>query len=208
MVLKKLVKLKKLLLFTKASLFGALLFLPNKAFSKPPVRVAFFISYDHHNNLIELVPGGRFYHAAIQIDGHWYHSSPTNGVERVRSLVRLSEEGLFVVNVLESRVHELSFSDIKPYLGQPFDYLYDWDAEDKTDCTKFIAKLVDILPTPTSFAGAHWTVDYGFKAGGEGLSPDELYRRLREIGFSSIKDKAGHLRSKQLKTCKVSLKAS
>lgn len=203
MELKKRVMQKSLFHFTKVSFFFLFLVFftlinSEEAFATKPVRVAFFISYDSNDEIIELIPGGRFYHVAIQIEGDWYHASPTNGVEKIDNLIHLSEEHLYVVDVFESKVHDhLTINDMTPYLGQPFDYMYEWESEDKTDCTKFIAKLLGVSPTKTEFIGNHWSVSYGIKPGGLGLSPDELRLNLHKIGFYSLQNPAEFMESSE-----------
>jgi len=171
-------------------------------------RVAFFVGVDDHTaERVELVPGGKFYHIAIQIEGVWYHASPYNGVERLESLFDLSKENILVSDVLEHREKLVFFDDIKPYLGQGFDYMYDWECKDRTDCTKYVAKLLSIPPTLATFEGEHWQASYIKldKSLRYGVSPDELYSALLKKGFYSV-DFKDYLKSTNAQlSCKAML---
>ncbi len=171
-------------------------------------RVAFFIGVDDHTaERIELIPGGKYFHVAIQIEGIWYHASPYSGVERLESLFDLSKEGIFVSDVLEHMQNLVFFDDIKPYMGQGFDYMYDWECTDRTDCTKYVSKLLGIPPTLATFEGEHWQASY-IKLDESlryGVSPDELYVALLKKGFYSV-DFKDYLRSTDVQlSCKTLL---
>lgn len=174
------------------------------------VRVAFFKGFDHNNRPVELSPGGDFFHVAIQIEGEWYHASTTYGVERISNLLSLTEDGMQIHSMLESKEPGLTKKDIEPYIGLPFDYFYEWDCDDKTDCTKYVARLLGVSPTRTDFSAEHWSVSYGVEVGGFGVSPDELYSRLKQKKFYNVSPRL-HLRSeleiaKEPKECRHILK--
>ena len=186
--------------YTKFSflIFLIFLFVATKGHS---VRVAFFKGFDQFNQPIELLPGGEFFHVAIQIDGFWYHTSTVDGVELLYNLLDLSQDGMQIHSMLESKEYDLRYEDIKPYIGLPFDFYYDWDCKDRTDCTKFIAQLLDVPPTTSFFQGPHWSISYGISEGGVGVSPDELFTRLKQKGFYHVSPR-NHLRSKPINECR------
>ena len=148
--------------------------------------MAFFKGYDHKGQLLELLPNGQFFHVAIQIQNQWYHASTNNGVKSIYNLSSLSDESMYIHSMLESKDWDLTKQDIKPYIGLPFDYFYEWECENKTDCTKYIAHLLEVTPTRADFKGIHWSVGYGIQKGGLGISPDELYMKLKQKGFYNI----------------------
>ena len=199
--LKSLDLRKSLPLFTSSLLLAALIVwvLPVDVQANDqghsPVRVVFFKGFDHKNRPVELLPGGHFFHVAVQIEDDWYHASTTYGVEPIANLLTLTREGMQVHSMLESRDWTLTKKDIEPYIGLPFDYFYEWECEYKTDCTKYIAQLLDVSPTATDFSADHWRVSYGVAEGGLGVSPDELYTRLKQKKFYNISPRF-HLRSK------------
>ena len=171
-----------------------------------PVRVAFFRGYDDQNKRIELLKGGQFFHTAIQIQGQWYHTSTTYGVKTIADLSSLIEEGMRVHSMLESGDWNLTKGDIEFYLGLPFDYFYEWECKNKTDCTKFIAQLLKVSPTRNSFSGDHWKKsDYGINKVSVGVSPDELYRSLKKKGFYDVSPQI-EVHFKSSKECRSLLK--
>jgi hypothetical protein len=159
---------------------------PLQAESHSPVRVAFFIGLDHEKRQIELSPGDSYFHVAIQIEGQWYHASVDFGVSKVKELLSLSDESLYLKVILESTSLVVSQDAIAPFLGLPFDYTHSWSRQDATNCTKFIAKILGVEPSPMTFESSYWRLSKGTKKNELGLSPDELYEALINKGFYRV----------------------
>ena len=145
------------------------------------VRVAFFEAYNRDGSRVELTPGGKFFHVAIEIEGYWYHTSTKEGVVQLRGIS--PQAGVKLVEILENRDLEITHRDLRPYLFLPFDYTYSWEKENSTYCSKFVAQLLGVKPKRMGFKSSHWRLAHGVKKGYRGVSPDFLYWQLIQKGF-------------------------
>lgn len=144
------------------------------------VSVALFEFYNEQDQLIQLEPGGRFYHVAISTKKGWLHSHPKKGVELIRILDEIGPHRVILTN---QSLMAFTWDEIQPYLGLPFDYGYKWEDSDSTYCSKLIANLLKIDPLPMSFASDHWEKSGLDSIQELGLSPDDLFRILKKRGF-------------------------
>lgn len=149
-----------------------ILFSASLSFAK--TRIAFLEQYDRNGNRVQYEPGGRFVHSAIQFDeigDRWLNAYPGEGVA-VISLEQLQHHGT-IAEVVEipQTVH---MSQVKPYLGLPFDFWYEW-SDDAIYCSELIAKILDIPTRPMKINKQVWPKNYWHLEGQPGLSPDALY---------------------------------
>lgn len=154
-------------------LFWTVFSIHSLAFAK--VRIAFLENYDHLGRQIQYEPGGRFVHTAIQFDDigeYWLNAYPGEGVA-VISWQRLQQHGT-VTEILELPM-DLSYAEIQPYLGRPFDFWYSW-TEEAIYCSELIGKLLGVPTHPMRFNKNVWPKNYWKLEGTPGLSPDELWR--------------------------------
>lgn len=148
-----------------------------------PVRVAFFKGYDEQGKEVRLTDDGEYFHTSIQIEGVWYEVETKEGVRRMASVTE--HPYLKLRRVLEKNIG-LSYKDIAPYMGLPFDTKYYWDDPESSYCTKLIANLLNVSPRPMSFEGENWENALHAPKGTLGLSPDELYKELLSLGFYPV----------------------
>lgn len=157
----------------KIGFFFFIFLLQSLAFAK--TRIVFLELYNSKGELVQYEPGGRFAHTAIQFDeigDKWLNSYPGEGVAVV-SWEDLQHRGV-VGDIVEIPM-EVRWSQVKPYLGRPFDFWYSW-TDDALYCTELIAKLLDIPPQPMRFNKKVWPKNYWPLEGTPGLSPDQLWR--------------------------------
>jgi hypothetical protein len=141
------------------------------------VQVAFIELRTASDELVQMEPGGRFGHTAISYRGKWLHAHPWRGVEWVE--IGVIEKVGKVADILTlPGADEISEELVNAYLGRPFDRDFLWDDE-KIYCSELIAKLLTLEPKPMYFDPALWPERYQRLNGLPGISPDEIYRRLR-----------------------------
>lgn len=152
------------------------LFLPLLSFAK--VELAFIEIRTPAGNLVQLEPGGRFAHIAIAYGDKWLHAYPARGVEIV-TLAELERIGKVADRITLPKVPDLTEAKIAPYLGKPYDWRYSW-TNDKIYCSELVAKLIGMEPTPMNYDGPAWNDRPNPGNAGElGISPDDIYWRLR-----------------------------
>ena len=141
-------------------------------------RVAFLELYDAKGRLIQYVPGGRFGHSAIQVEGKWLNAYPREGVSFV-SWEELNHRGR--VAAIVEIPQTVTLKDVAPYLGKPFDFKYGW-GDDALYCSELISKLLGVQPEPMVLNHEVWPKSYWPLEGTPGMSPDRLYEILRGPG--------------------------
>lgn len=154
------------------ALFILLFLSVSSSFAK--TRIAFLELYDRHGRLVQYEPGGRFAHTAIQFDeigDKWLNAYPGEGVAIV-SWEDLEHRGV-IAEVIEIP-QDIRLSEVKPYMGLPFDFWYSW-SDDALYCTELIGKLLNIPTHPMKFNKQVWPKNYWHLEGTLGLSPDSVY---------------------------------
>lgn len=139
------------------------------------IKVAFIEIRDHQGRIQQFEPGGRFAYVAISFQNQWLHAHPYRGVE----LVEFSSlEKIGPVMPIEMRdIPELSYAQIKDYLGKPYDATFSWEG-DGHYCSELVGKLLKILPKPMHFQSPVWMQRK--KNFGVGLSPDDIYKEITQ----------------------------
>lgn len=147
-------------------------------------RVAFFEMHDRNGNLVQLEPGGRFFHAAIQLeDGRWLHSLAPRGTQIANEL---SEIGARAVILTDEFGPAVSVERANKFLDLPFDFKYVWEDTLTSYCAKLIAQAANFLrlrPSPMTFSGSFWQGREP-RQRGLGISPDDIFQQLKERGFA------------------------
>lgn len=130
---------------------------------------------------VELEPGGRFVHVAISYQNGWLHVHPRRGVEWRKSLPKLG----FLSEILHnSQVPDPNPEVVAKWLGLPYDFQFRWEATDSSYCSKLVAQLLNIAPSPMEFDENIWGKDTADQARGKlGISPDEVFRALLKRGY-------------------------
>ncbi|WII71803.1 YiiX/YebB-like N1pC/P60 family cysteine hydrolase [Bdellovibrio sp. 22V] len=155
--------------------FLSSLLLFSASLASATTRIAFLELYDRHGRLVQYEPGGRFAHTAIQFDDigdKWLNAYPGEGVAIV-TWEDLQDRGV-IAEVIEIP-QTVRLSQVKPYMGLPFDFWYSW-TDDALYCTELIAKLLNIPTHPMRFNKQVWPKNYWPLEGTPGLSPDGLYK--------------------------------
>ena len=150
--------------------------------ARAEVRLAFLELRNFRGELVQLEPNGRFAHIAISYGDLWLHAHPRTGVAFV------SDEGLKQFGAVKeiltlSAVPDLKPADVTRFLGKPYDFAFTW-SDDAIYCSELVAKLIGMEPEPMEFRGAFWN-DKRMPRGSAGLSPDDIFRRLRPLGSCS-----------------------
>jgi hypothetical protein len=154
------------------------------------VDVAFLEVHGKNGKPLQLEPGGRFMHVAIRYGGLWLQAHPQGGVNLVRDIEMYGD---VIVILRDSRRPDPRLSAFVSWLGKPFDYSYRWDNPAATYCTRMVAEVLGIKPLMMEFSSEHWKLHRSPNAGGLGLSPDDLYKILREDGWTEVEDCARRL---------------
>lgn len=144
------------------------------------VRVAFFEAYNPDGTLVRMEKGGRFFHAALELeDGRWLHAHPARGVEVIKDLSKLGTQPVVLINDDYSAV---KLSEVRPFEGLPFDFGYVWENTGATYCAKLIAQILGLPPLPMNFESEFWEGRRPQQPG-MGLSPDDIYALLMARDF-------------------------
>ncbi|MES2854501.1 MAG: hypothetical protein V4692_01505 [Bdellovibrionota bacterium] len=147
------------------------------------VEVAFFEVKLRDGSVLQLEKDGRFAHVAIKIENGWLHSHPRKGVEFNSTLEEIGDAKEILSN---ESIADFSFTEIEHLVGLPYDYAFDWNDPLSSYCSKLVALLLGINPTPMKFEGPYWEKFKKHKAEGlPGVSPDGLYRELKKLGYQS-----------------------
>lgn len=168
-------------LFTVASalLFGA----PTSARA---VQIAFLEILTPSGEPLQLVTGGRFAHIAISYHGLWLHAHPQGGVQFSRDLSAFGR----VAEIWEAaEISDPQTWQVEQLLRLPYDWSYDWDARDRTYCSKLVGRLLGLSPEPMAFDAPIWKnmSRVRDRAGAPGLSPDGIWLTLlRRPGWRRI----------------------
>ncbi len=154
----------------------SLLFFSTGAFA---ARVVFIEIQDSNGNRIELEPGARFAHVAIQYGEYWLHAHSHKGVDLVTS-EELAEYGSKFTYLGHPRLQDPDRHSVSLWVGKPFDFTYSWSNSLATYCTRLVAEVLGlpISPRPMSFVSPLWQKHLHRPIGEPGLSPDELFEEL------------------------------
>lgn len=138
-----------------------------------------FLSRTHVNGIIEsLEPNGRYVHVAIRYKEKWLQAHPYYGVIMSDDLEGLGK----IEEIFEIYPHlEISPIFLSKVLGKPYNFISLWDDPSTYNCSKLIAKLLDIKPRPMTFEESIWGNRFADFRGQLGLSPDELFHEIQSL---------------------------
>jgi hypothetical protein len=147
--------------------------------SKPSfarIDVAFLKLFDSQGHQIILEKNGEYAHIAISYGKMWLHAHPQRGVELIsdQELRKMGEVGE-VMTVAQNK--ELTYAQIKKYLGKPYDREFSW-SDNSIYCSELVAKLLHQQPRPMSFDPPYWPPYFARFNGQLGISPDQIHRNL------------------------------
>ncbi|MBO9665605.1 MAG: hypothetical protein J7501_02180 [Bdellovibrio sp.] len=146
------------------------------------VKVAFFEARDANGKIVTMEKGGRFIHVAISVGNKWMHAHPYWGVQLVDSLKKIGDPAVILT---DESVADLNESQVQKYLRQKYDSSFSWEDHDKTYCSKLIANILQISPSPMQFTGTVWQFQNRARAQGVGVSPDDVFNELKSRGYHS-----------------------
>ena len=150
------------------------------------VEVAFFEVRMYDGRVLQLEENGLYAHVAIRTPLGWMHSRPGHGVEVAQSLKDIGN----AKEVLVSRwTPDIEANIALSLIGVPYDNEFNWDDRHSTYCSKLVAQLLGVPPNPMQFTGPYWEKlkTPHPSEGKPGISPDELYRELINLGYASRK---------------------
>jgi hypothetical protein len=146
--------------------------------------VAFLEAHDQNGKILELEPGGRFFHVAIRVGDQWLHAHPKGGVRLVSDL---SPYGDAMTILRDNSVADPQLARFMSWLGKPFDFAFSWSNSQATYCTRLVAELLDVPPQTMHYSSETWKMHAFRNDGAPGLSPDDLYRALWRRGYRPVK---------------------
>jgi hypothetical protein len=144
------------------------------------VRIVLLENY-HGGRLMQLEPGGRFSHVAIEFKGQWLHAHPAR--ERPEVTDAIEHFGRNPVHLANPEFPEPTDAQVATYLNKNYGYELEWrDGDDTTYSARLVGELLGIRPRPAYFLAEIWGRFVG--QGGLGLSPDDIFEiTTRELGF-------------------------
>lgn len=146
------------------------------------IQVAFFECYDWYGNLVQLEKAGRYCHVAISCRSGWLHAHPARGVE-VKSDLKQLGIGKVALILLDETQRPLDSVTVDRLLGLPYDQTFHWSTEKGTYCSKLVGKLLHLKPEEMVFETPYWEKFHELPTNELGLSPDDVFRQLRELGW-------------------------
>lgn len=154
------------------------------SFSSPAATVA-FLELQRDGRRVELERGGRygdrFGHVAIRVGRQWLHAHPDGGVTLVDDI---ADYGFGVVVLTNVQWPDPSETEVRRWLGKPFDRKYRWNNPEATYCSRLVADLLHVLPEPMNFDAPVWDPVREFMPVGQlGVSPGDVWDALVARGF-------------------------
>ena len=141
-----------------------------------------FLSRTHLNGNIEsLEPNGRYVHVAVKYKNKWLQAHPYYGVILSDNLEGLGKIEEIFEAYPHLEINELFLSEV---LGKPYNFISLWEDPSTYNCSKLIAKLLDIKPRPMIFEESIWGNRFAQFRGELGLSPDELFHEIQSLPSS------------------------
>ncbi len=141
------------------------------------ITVAFLEVRDYNGKVVQLEPGGQFAHVAISYKDGWLHAHPVRGVEFIHRKT-LERIGAIKVGISLPNAPEITEAIANKYLGKAYDSEFSW-TDDKMYCSELVAKILGFPPEPMYFDPKLWPPQYDALNGLPGISPDDLYERLK-----------------------------
>ena len=149
------------------------------------VRVAFYERVNNNGTPVELIPGERFYHVAVEVDGFWYDALPGR---RVMARPAPLNAGMVVSLMLTHEDIVVPRERVRKYIGWEFDTSYSWTKSGGTYCSRLVANIlfgfIDIIPTTMYFMGSHWKPFSSAPRGKKGVGIGQLLTSLQDAGFN------------------------
>jgi hypothetical protein len=153
--------------------------------AKAKTYLAFFEFYDYHGNLIQVEDGGRFSHVAISNGEFWLHAHPGKG--KVEAVDSIKEMNFYKAKVFlfENDSLNLSSNALREYVDVTYDRDFDWSNRTLYNA-ELIALILGIAPSPMNFNANFWQKNSAvYPSGNLGLSPDDIFSELDNLGFQS-----------------------
>jgi len=155
------------------------LFSTQASFAK--TYIAFFKVYRKDGSLLQLEENGNFSHVALSLGDKWLHSHPIRGVEIISNL-NYAGFDRFEIVTLKNDSYKVLSKDYQFFLDKDYDYSFEW-SDNKIYSSELIAKILKLKPSKMTFSASFWK-KYPNLKGGLGISPDEIYRESKKLGFN------------------------
>ena len=147
------------------------------------VEVAFFPGQNKKERKNQFEEGGMFLHSAISFRGQWLNANPYNGVILSPNLKSIGKRPTVLSHELYT---EPDNNYVMQRIGRPFDIFSPWDSCDSFNCSQVVAQWFGIPPQPMDFDTEFWAEFENLPVGEPGLSPDEIFLALKELGFKKV----------------------
>lgn len=132
--------------------------------------VYFFEVKDKDGSSLSFDKGGRFYHVAFGLNSKFYEAHPYWGVRKISKIEQAGDPAVFLELSANA---ELIQESINRELGKKFSLYSDWSDETTTQCSKVVAKILNIEAPVRS-------------DGKKAFSPDSLFANLKEKALREI----------------------
>ena len=142
------------------------------------IQIAFLSRTHLDGNIESLELDGRYVHVAVKYKNKWLQAHPYYGVILSDNL-----EGLGKIEEIFEAYPNLEISEVflSEVLGKPYNFISLWEDASTYNCSKLIAKLLDIKPRPMTFEESIWGNRFAEFRGQLGLSPDELFHEIQSL---------------------------
>jgi hypothetical protein len=148
------------------------------SFQAQAIQIAFLSRTHMDGNIESLEPNGRYVHVAALYKNKWLQAHPYYGVILSDNLEGLGK----IEEIFEIYPHlEISEKFLSEVLEKPYNFISPWDDPLTYNCSKLIAKLLDIKPKPMTFEESIWGDRFAQFRGQLGLSPDELFHEIQSL---------------------------
>ncbi len=164
--------------------------------ARAEVTVAFLEKRDAQGQLIQLENhASRFFHVAVWAGGTrrcWLHTDAYRGVV---CDAQVPEKYGRIAEVLHHAREMINPLVLNATMGVRYDFAYDWSDHSRLYCSELVGKILRIPPQPMEFNPAAWSAGMAFLVGKPGLSPDKVFRYLRENrGYRQLDTRTGNWR--------------
>lgn len=140
------------------------------------IEIAFFIRYRADGTLERYEANSPYTHVAIRIGDQWLEARPYYGVHLTSDV---SDMGHITEILYNPDIPEPDESFLSEVLRKKYFIFADWHNPEVFNCTKLVAKFLDVEPNPMDFDPAMWGDRFHEYLGKPGLSVGELYDELR-----------------------------
>ncbi len=144
------------------------------------LEIAFFIKHNAAGEIEVLEPNSLFSHVAMKVGDQWLNAHPWRGVYLTNDMRDMGE----IYEILSNpEIPEPDDIFLDKVLYKKFFIFADWNDPEYFNCTKLVAKYLNLEPQPMVIDPVIWGNRFQEYNGRRGLSPGELYKELQSSSF-------------------------